>query len=59
MLEWGVFMDRLKQLGTWVILIIAFILFSNGIIYLMLHGQELGMKIYNTTHKDEIVNESK
>ena len=30
-------MDRLKTLGTWVILVIAFWLFSNGIIYICLH----------------------
>lgn len=49
-------MDRLKVLGTWVILVLAFLIFSNGLIYLVLHGEELGMKIYNMTHKDEIVN---
>lgn len=31
-------MDRLKELGTWVILVIAFWLFSNGMIYLYLHS---------------------
>ncbi len=31
-------MDRLKELGTWVVLVIAFWLFSNGMIYLYLHS---------------------
>ncbi len=52
-------MDRLKELGTWVILIIVFLIFSNGLIYLVLNGEEVGMKIYNMTHKDEIVNMQK
>ncbi len=51
-------MDRIKRLGTWIVLIIAFLILSNGLIYLILHGEELGMKIYNATHKDEIVNTS-
>ncbi len=46
-------MDRLKVLGTWVILVLAFLIFSNGLIYLVLHGEEIGMKIYNMTHKDQ------
>ena len=49
-------MDRLKALGLWAVLVLAFFIFSNGLIYLFLHGEELGMKIYNMTHKDEIVN---
>ena len=48
-------MDRLKELGTWIILVLAFFIFSNGLIYLVLHGEELGMKIYNMTHKEDIV----
>ncbi len=52
-------MDRLKQLGLWIVLVLAFIVFSNGLIYLMLHGEELGMEIYNMTHEDEIVNMAK
>ncbi|MDE5830295.1 MAG: hypothetical protein K2H53_00960 [Clostridia bacterium] len=31
-------MNRLKELGTWVVLVIAFWLFSNGMIYLYLNG---------------------
>lgn len=50
-------MDRLKQFGMWIILIIAFWIFANGLIYLVLNGKELGMKIYNMTHQDEIINE--
>ena len=30
-------MDRLKELGTWIILAIAFYLFTNGIIYIFLN----------------------
>jgi len=30
-------MDRLKELGTWVVLVIAFYLFTNGIIYVCLN----------------------
>ncbi len=52
-------MDRLKELGTWVVLVIAFAIFSNLIMYLFLDGKEAGMKIYNMTHKDEIVNQTK
>lgn len=33
-------MDRLKELGTWVVLVIAFWLFSNGMIYLYLNSME-------------------
>lgn len=33
-------MDRLKELGTWVVLVIAFWLFSNGMIYLFLSAPE-------------------
>lgn len=41
-------MDRLKELGTWVVLVIAFWLFSNGMIYLYLNG--MGNKeVKNTT----------
>lgn len=49
-------MSRLKKLGTWIILVLAFIIFSNGLIYLMIHGEEIGMRIYNATHKEESVN---
>ena len=47
-------MERLKELGTWVILVIAFYLFSNGMIYLCLHGQEIAQ---NRINDKEIVNE--
>lgn len=30
-------MDRLKELGTWVVLVIAFYLFTNGIIHIFLN----------------------
>jgi len=31
-------MERLKELGVWVVLVIAFYLFSNGLIYIALHN---------------------
>ena len=46
-------MDRLKELGLWLILIIVFFIFSNLLIHLVLNGEEIGMKIYNMTHKDQ------
>lgn len=49
-------MDRLKTFGIWLIIIIAFWLFVNLMIYILLHGEEEGMNIYNMTHKDEVVN---
>jgi len=52
-------MDRIKQFGIWLLLVIVFYLFTNGLIYLWLHGEELGMKIYNMTHKEEVINEAK
>ena len=52
-------MDRLKELGTWVILVIAFFIFSNFLIYLIFHGEELGGKIYNMTHDEQVINEVK
>ncbi len=44
-------MDRLKTLGGWVIIVIAFYLFSNGLIYLCLNGMN------NDRIKNEIKNE--
>lgn len=52
-------MDRLKQFGIWIIIIIAFWIYTNLIIYISLNGAEIGMKIYNMTHDEEIVNEVK
>lgn len=52
-------MDRLKQFGIWLALVIAFAIFSNLMMYLFLDGKEAGMKIYNMTHKDEILNQTK
>ena len=49
-------MDRLKTFGIWLIIIIEFWLFVNLMIYILLHGEEAGMNIYNMTHKDEVVN---
>lgn len=43
-------MDRLKVLGTWIVLVIAFYLFSNGIIYLVTHNGNL------KNNKENIVN---
>ena len=49
-------MDRLKTFGIWLILVIAFAIFSNVLIYIHLHAEEVGESIYNMTHK-EVVNE--
>lgn len=51
-------MSRMKDFGIWLLLIIAFTLFSNAIIYLYLHPDIVGGTIYNMTHK-EVVNEVK
>jgi len=51
-------MSRLKYFGTWILVVIAFALFSNAIIYLYLHPDVVGGTIYNMTHK-EVVNEVK
>lgn len=48
-------MDRLKELGTWVILVIAFWLFSNGMIYLFMNSVENTQnKVDNNTIQSEI-----
>ena len=52
-------MDRLKTFGIWLILIIAFAIFSNVIIYGYLHAEEVGGTIYNMTHKEQVINEAK
>ncbi len=52
-------MDRLKVLGTWILITILFYIFSNAIIYMYFHGEEIGGKIYNMTHKETVVNEVK
>lgn len=49
-------MDRLKTFGIWILLVIAFAIFSNALIQIYLHPQEIGGTIYNMTHK-ETVNE--
>lgn len=46
-------MERLKELGTWVILVIAFWLFSNGMIYLYLNG--IGNKEVKNTSQNIII----
>lgn len=52
-------MERLKQFGRWILIILAFWIYTNLIIYISLNGEEIGMKIYNMTHDEEIVNEVK
>lgn len=50
-------MERLKELGTWVVLVIAFWLFSNGMIYLYLNGignNEVRNSNQNITSSEEI-----
>lgn len=51
-------MERLKELGTWVVLVIAFWLFSNGMIYLYLNG--IGdSKVKNSSQNITILEEIK
>lgn len=49
-------MERLKVLGTWVLLVILFYLFSNGMIYLFLHKGENAKTPKNNI---QVVNENK
>ncbi|MCI8620718.1 MAG: hypothetical protein HFJ50_02645 [Clostridia bacterium] len=49
-------MKRLKELGTWVILVIAFYLFSNGIIHIILQS---GAFQGHNTNKMQVVNQVK
>lgn len=49
-------MDRLKTLGGWVIIVIAFWLFSNGITYIILHG--INFNNNNTVNNTEIVSKN-
>ena len=49
-------MERLKTFGIWLLIVIAFAIFSNVLIQIWLHPQEIGGAIYNMTHK-ETVNE--
>ena len=49
-------MERLKVLGTWVLLVILFYLFSNGMIYLFLHK---GEKTNPPRTNNSIINETK
>ena len=37
---WWIKMDRLKTLGTWILLVIAFYIFSQVMTYLFLHKAE-------------------
>lgn len=48
-------MERLKELGTWVILVIAFYLFSNGLIYIALHNGSVTNNV--STNNTQIVNQ--
>lgn len=50
-------MDRLKELGTWVILVIAFYLFSNGLIYIALHNGSV--KPINEANNAQITTQKK
>ena len=52
-------MERLKELGTWVLLVIAFFLFSNGLIYIWLHGPEIRENRENKKNNVSIVNKLK
>ena len=50
-------MDRLKTFGIWLIMVIAFWIYANGLIYISLNGEELGLKIYDMTHQEETIND--
>ncbi len=52
-------MDRLKTFGIWLLIIIAFYIYSQGIIYMYFHGRDIGLKIYEMTHKEQVINEKK
>ena len=52
-------MDRLKYFGIWVLIVIAFFLFSNGIIYINMHADEIRGNIYNLIHHEQIINDKK
>jgi len=49
-------MERLKVLGTWVLLVIAFYLFSHGLIYVCLQSSAFKG---NTTNNTYVENEVK
>ncbi len=49
-------MDRLKYFGMWILIIIAFYFFTNGIIYVNMHADEIRGNIYNLTHHEQVVN---
>ena len=51
-------MDRLKQFLIWLLAIIAFYLFSNAIVNMYMHPENIGGHIYNMTHKESTVNEN-
>ena len=48
-------MDRLKRLGTWVLLVIAFYLFSNGLIYVCTYNG--GLKDTNSNN-NQVINKT-
>lgn len=52
-------MARLKFFAIFFAIFIAFYLYSNALIYIWLHPEEVGGKIYNLTHKEKIVIEEK
>ena len=52
-------MKTLKYFGTWIIVTILFFIFSNVVIYMYFHAEEIGGSIYNMTHKEQVANEIK
>ena len=51
-------MERMKYFRNWILIIIAFYIFSNALIYIYLHPDIVGGKIHNMIYKDEeVVNE--
>lgn len=49
-------MDRLKRLGTWVLLVLAFFIFTDIIIYICIHNGSLKS---SNTQNIQTVNEIK
>lgn len=51
-------MSRLKDFAIWIILIIAFYIFTNVIIYLTLNDKKTEGNIYNEIKQNEIIQEN-
>ena len=51
----GVYMDRLKYFGMWLLIVIAFFFFANGLIYINMHSDEIRGTVYNLVHQEQVV----